>query len=587
MGLRDLIVLALQNDPALVALRSNISVEEARKRAAVQWRDPELRLGISRDDNIQLDQPYTRSGSITESYGSRSTGQETGGPNGAASRNDRSSGTSTTTFTEQVIPGINSDRVIRTETERIQTESNVRDSDNRGTFNSRSSESDVFRSTSDETVFHGRDRFGRDQTASVKVRFWIPKPAEMKALVNQAAKQVDLANYEITAAERKVILEVRDQYEGLQYLSRKLEVSKSQIAIIEEHVAKEQKLLDAGGAFTLDQLSFEDLKIPGIKLAIGAAETELKAAKRDLAARVGLTDGSRIRVSDHLLRSGINLEYADLDYLTLMAFAHRGEVGILKHEQAIAESELDLVKSKRIPWFSFVDAAYAQDSTSGQHTNDNYGVQVGVILPLFSWLAKDEKVVEARIEGYYASLEANQKKIANEVAEAFQSVKEASRHRARTEAAIEQHSRSMKERAKDLEASEDLAAREQLRYETEMELYKFHDYNLAADRLYNQSLLRLERALGADLDRVFKVEYESSNSSLTVSGESRGESEGSSVSKPDLIRAQPVPEASARTVPVEGEKPARRGFLGFLKEPGNKDDGLKTPDSGGLPNRKR
>jgi hypothetical protein len=270
-----------------------------------------------------------------------------------------------------------------------------------------------------------------------------------------------------------------------------------------------------------------------------------------------------------------------------MAFAHRGEVGILKHEQAIAESELDLVKTKRIPWFSFVDAAYAQDSTSGQHTNDNYGVQVGVILPLFSWLAKDEKVVEARIEGYYASLEANQKKIANEVAEAFQSVKEASRHRARTEAAIEQHSRLMKERAKDLEASEDLAAREQLRYETEMELYKFHDYNLAADRLYNQSLLRLERALGADLDQVFEVEFESSYSSLPAGEKKTAGPAISSAAKPDLIRAKPVPEASARTLPDKLEEPARRGFLGFLKEQGSRGDASPDPDSGGQPNRNR
>ena len=34
VGLRDLIVLALQNEPGLVALRQNVPVEEARKRAA-------------------------------------------------------------------------------------------------------------------------------------------------------------------------------------------------------------------------------------------------------------------------------------------------------------------------------------------------------------------------------------------------------------------------------------------------------------------------------------------------------------------------------------------------------------------------
>ena len=53
-------------------------------------------------------------------------------------------------------------------------------------------------------------------------------------------------------------------------------------------MAKEQALLNAGGAFTLDKLSFDDLKIPGMKMAVDAAEIELKAAKRSLAARVGL-----------------------------------------------------------------------------------------------------------------------------------------------------------------------------------------------------------------------------------------------------------------------------------------------------------
>ena len=34
----------------------------------------------------------------------------------------------------------------------------------------------------------------------------------------------------------------------------------------------------------------------------------------------------------------------------------------------------------------------------GGLADEGYGIQVGVILPLFSWLAKDEKVVEAKIK---------------------------------------------------------------------------------------------------------------------------------------------------------------------------------------------
>lgn len=474
VGLRDLIALALQNDPGLVALRQNIPVEEARKRAAAQWRDPELRVGFSKDEDLSFDP---------------------------------------TAITPQRLAGA--------------------------------------------------------QTNNLRVRFWVPKPGEMKAIVNQAAAEVDLADYKVTAAEREIILDVRSKYEELQFLSRKLEASRQQIEIIEKYVAKEQELLNAGGTFTLDKLSFDDLKIPGMRMAVDAAETELKAAKRSLAARVGLSDGSRIRVSDTLLRSGIDLQDTDLDYLTLMAFAHRGEVGVLRHEQAIAEAELKVLKRQSIPWFSFIQTEYAEDVAGGDPSDQAYGVQVGVILPVFSSLAKDEKIVEARVESYYAMLEANQKNIANEVAEAFQSVREASSHRARTSAAVERHTRTMAKRSQDLEASADLAAKEKLRYDTELERNKLQEYQLASDQLFNQSLIRLEKALGADLDRVFRVEYESLGADAPIFREPRDlpvsppEKPTPSAMRATLV---PVPEASARGLQGGEAKPRKKGLFQFLKE---------------------
>ena len=494
IGLRDLIVLALQNDPGLVAMRNNISVEEARKRAAVQWRDPELRLGIRKEDNDWLDELPRP------------------GPGGRAD---------------------------------------------------------------------GLDGSAPDRSNIVRVRFFVPKPWEMKALINKAAKEVDRANYQVTATERRVVLDVREQYEELQYLGKKLEVSRAPIAIIEKHVARERALLNAGGTFTLDQLSFEEIRIPGIKLGIAAAETELQAAKRALAARVGLADGSRIRVTDPLVRSGIDLEDADLDYLTLMAFAHRGEVGALKHERAVAEAKLDILKTKRIPWFSFIEPEYSQDVTVDDRSEDAYGVRVGVILPLFSRLGQDEQVVEARLAGYYASLKANQKNIANEVAEAFRSVKEAASYRARIKHAVAQHSQTIQKRAEALEASEDVAAQEQLRYDAEMERLKIQEHNLAADRLFNQSLIRLEKALGADLDRVFKVKYEPAAGAVA-------RADPRSVAVPGAAAASPKPTSSALPIVNRGsangdrkslksaEKPKRKGLFHFLKEQSNAKPSKKT-----------
>jgi outer membrane protein TolC len=562
VGLRELIELALENDPTLTALRLNIPVEEARKRAAVQWRDPEIRFAYDTDDNLQLDQPYERSGTVTETIDGSGSVSETGGNNGDFSESSSSSESRTTSFREKIIPGVDSDRIIRTENERRTTNGDKTSTDDRGTLDETSKGTETFRSKSDTTRYDSRDRLARDEGTVVKVRFWIPKPWEMKALVNQAAKQVDLANFEVTAAEREVILRVRDDYEKLQYLYKRLQSMATKIRVIEEHVAREKALLAAGGEFTLDQLSFEDIKVPGLKLAIDSANMELKAAKRELAASVGLADGSRIRVTDKLLRSTIDLQGTDLDYLTRMAYAHRGEIGILEHEQAITESELDVVKSKSIPWLSFIEAGYGRDSTGGEHRNDVYGFQLGVTLPLFSWLAKDEEVVQARIEAYYGSIAANKKNIANEVAEAFRTVKDAAKHRRRAEDAVATYTKKLEAEVKRLDGSEDLGAKERLRFDVESQRDEFYKYVLEADRLYNQSLIRLEQALGADLDQVFNVKFENvagadvSDEVIAAAAESSG---------PSAPRAKPVPkliELEGQGAPGEGSDDTRtKGLL--------------------------
>jgi outer membrane protein TolC len=584
VGLRELIALALRNDPALVKLRGQISIEEAEKRAVRmnQWRDPEIRVGFSKDDNVQLDQPYTERGTVRESISDSNTLQNSKGRSVESSRENRS-----TNYTERVTPGEHSDQIHRTETETRTTKSD-------GT-EGKEVRSETFRSTRDETRFHGRDRLARDQSTSAKIRFWIPKPWETKALINQAAKEVELANYEVTAAEREVILEVREDYEDLQYLYKKLKASTSKIAIIKRHVAKEAALLEASDELTVDNLGFEDIKIPGIEMEQQALSNELTRAKRELAARVGLEDGSRIRVTDKLLRTTINLEGTDLDYLTRMAFVHRGEVGILKHEQAIVESELDIIKSKRIPWVSFIEAAYAKDSTGGNHTNDNYGVQFGVVLPLFSWLSKDEEVVQARIESYYSSISANQKNIANEVSEAFRSVKESAHGRRRAEAASSVAGEKLETLKKRLENSEDLFAIERLRYDVESKRDDFYKYILAADRRYNQSLISLEKALGADLDQVFNYKIESIAGAIDDPDETVAAAAASS--KPqeanNAPKAKPVPKLlelpsqKGTPAPAKAEHSKKKGLFNAFKRAKMERAAEQKPAQRGIWNRKR
>lgn len=559
VGLRDLIVLALQNDPELVALRLNIPIEEARKRAAWQWRDPEIRIGHSKDDNIQLDQPYYRSGSIRETINGDLNRTETGGRNGTTNETGSSQEIRETYYREKVIPGAHSDRIIRQESQnRFTNSSSTSAAQGFDPTTQTRSDTETFHTTTDETRYDSRDRFARDETTSIKARFWIPNPWEMRQRVKRAAREVELASYQVTQAERQVILRVRGEYEKLQYLYKKLEASRKKIPVIRAHIAREKELLGAGGEFTIDQSRFENIDIPTIEIEILTAEMELETAKRQLAMSVGLNDGSRIRLTDTLLRSTINLHSTDLDYLTRMAFAFRGEVGILKHEQAIAESELALVKSKNIPFFSFVEAAYAKDSTGRFHTNDNYGVQFGVILPLFSWLSKDEKVVEARIESFYGSLEANQKNIANEVAEAFRDVKSKAKFRDDIGAAVAKQKAVLEASATSLDGSPDLAAKERLRYRIESIRSESYEHILNADRLYNQSLIRLEQALGADLDQVFSFKFESPSGGPAAEVTAAAAAAEVPAYLSGVPKAQLVGKSADTTEP---EKAARRGIF--------------------------
>ena len=541
VGLRELIELALQNDPELVALRLNLPVEEARKRAAWEWRDPEIRFGWGTDDNVQLEQPYTRSGVSRESIDGRSdsrdsstsSDQRRSDDRSSSSNNERSSSSETGSsaetravrYSEKVIPGANFDRIIRRESERRSSNSRSDTRSNTNTTktepglnptneirsetgNESRAESEKFHSSTQEKRYDSRDPFAKDESTSVRARIWLPNPFEMKQRVKRAAKEIDLATFRVREAERNVILTVREDYEELQYLHKKLQASRAKIPVIKAHLAREEALLGGGGEFTIDQSRFENIEIPTLEIDILNGELELENAKRDLAARVGLSDGSRIRLTDPLLRSTIQLQGTDLEYLTRMAFAFRGELGFLQHERAIAESDLAVLKSKRIPTIRYLEAAYGRNETGGYHTKDEYGIQLGVILPLFSWISKDEKVVEAQIEAYYGSLKSNQTNIANEVAEAFRSVKESAKHRNRVEAAVAKHKKMLEATASGLERSEDLAAKEKLRYRIESIRSESHIHLLEADRLYNRSLLRLEQTLGADLDQVFAVKFE-------------------------------------------------------------------------------
>ena len=218
------------------------------------------------------------------------------------------------------------------------------------------------------------------------------------------------------------------------------------------------------------------------------------------------------------------------------------------------------------PTPSFLEG-WGRDRSGGYHTNDNYGIQLGVVLPLFSWLSKDQEIVETRIQSQYTVLAANKRHIANEVAEAFGAFQDAARSRSRSDAARARANRKLEAMADRLAGSEDPLAVERLRYDLESERDDFKKYILAADRRYNQAILRLEEALGADLDQVFNVKFESVAGARPDQGEVLASAAAQSTKYPDIPRAYPVPKVIE--LPSQKQDPATpeqgRGLFRSLK----------------------
>jgi outer membrane protein TolC len=346
LNLQQLIDLALFNNMDVVEARNKIAVAQAKRKAATDWRDPEIRLSYSEQTDIELGDPFTeRAISQTYTSGSEYDRESSLGSGSAAGRFRID--TERTTFREsrfrtierRVIPGATRDKIVESEYETRETRtrgSNSRVERNLGLTDIEGNRTNRYnnrkllsRTTTYETH---RDVTEPESEWGLLLRFPFPNPFEVKALIQEAEAETREADYETKAIENEIILEVRAAYEELCYY----ESSKQTYEKLASH---QQKFTEFARLGAPDKLAGAAGNSSNSRLGSYEAAAKANAARLKLARLVGLNDLNRIQVDPRFRQRILDLSKLDEAYLIQMASVYRADLHLLHAKFDVAQAQ--------------------------------------------------------------------------------------------------------------------------------------------------------------------------------------------------------------------------------------------------------
>ncbi len=497
VGLSELIALGIKNNPRLISLRGAITIAEAQKKAARDWPDPQIRFRKNWGSN-EIPAPFTET--RTESYTqqtSRTVINEDG-----QEKKSISEETVNRNISRTVTEG--SDKTVVEERIEENSEENITILPNPEIFEpggTRTDNREMIRNGT-ETNFHDTNPFADEEDTQLQFRLYVPHPGIRKARLARAEQEVKLARATALNQERDVVIRIREEYEQLQYLKAQIELLELEENAAKSYSETQSKMLSSG-LITIDKVEY----VGSDGLSVEGAQIEFNSQRDNLAARVGLKDPNRIRITDKLISPSIDLDHTHLEYLIRMSLANRGELTTIRAKEKIAQSALNESRAKKIPWFDYVQAGVGREEEGGQRTGESWGIQLAMSVPLFSWLGHESAVREAAVTSYYSQKGATQKIITGEVVASYENLKRAKKYRDRAqEHALTQkkYNTQFIERVKNTERHK----LEKIRFEIAQNTTKITKQRLAAERTYNKALLQLEKALGTSLEKVFSTPKE-------------------------------------------------------------------------------
>jgi outer membrane protein TolC len=516
LDLEALIQRALDHSPRLLRYRGEVTRQRAKQAAAWDLRDPELRFawGSSEDE---IAQPYTDTRtSTTQSSGTETTGlvdSQTAGsylPDGTITygattttgetRQTTTQGRKEVVQERRVIPGQTSDREIVTtyEVDRSRQSEHRNNSDLRlRDINSDTTRRVISRT---ESVRTHADAANREDSFEIQLRFFLPNPFVAIAKKKSAIAAQTLAERQMDVEAWQIELAVRRSYEKLQF-QKSLHIYNQQLSTQAEAFEALLKQNEQE-VFLVDPRLLPEAGRDATKSLVEVTDSqrELDSAFEDLAELTYLDSPDQVKLSNKLALRQVTIRQADLEPLAQLALASRADLAELDSRVKVAETDLSRLKAERWPFTSYIQGWFGTTDTQTQRKSEDYGVQIGLSLPLASFLFnKEHKVVEAELQSIKEPI------IRNQVAFAIRQLTAATKALSDTEGVI----RAWEEKAaRYMEYARQVKDQKDKRYldiqqSTEAETLKVQRNKMQAVSHYNEAVRLLEAALGLPLEQAF------------------------------------------------------------------------------------
>ena len=513
LGERELTLLALAHLPHLERLRGAVQVATAQKRAARALEEPELRVSYAYDNDYRIGEPFTEfDTSITNTTDTFNTSTSETTLNGTTLESERGS-TSTRRMRlieRRVTPGATQDvieeRIYETRNSSTSSSGSRTELGTTSPQSSRESNDRRLVATNRRVIQHP-DTTGRENAWGALVRFRVPHPWERKARILRAAAEVSLAESDYFAEEDVVVRTVRSNFQDLAILTARLATQTLRKKSCESY--RDWLQTQQSPKIGLD-LASARAKVYGTLADIRSIEAEIADLRQELAAYCGLSDPTRITTS---LSPTFISQPAQLDlaYLCSIATLYRSDMLNAQARLSIAQAQLAQAKAASIPFTTFIDLGYSQQTSfrrTGQ--NEEWFARVGISIPIFNWLGinKQREVPRAATLSLEQQIQLQRSLIANEISQAITRVVSADAQLENCKQDLSKLNADLKKSLADTQLAtadiEDLLKAKRIEQEfqdlsQQMELNRY-----SALSAYLEASSALEKAIGVGLERVLR-----------------------------------------------------------------------------------
>ena len=503
------VALAVRNDAELAMLREAVKVARAQRKAATLIPDPELRIGYGTE---------TSEGTRTESQPGINASWLSSIPyRPGFTPVHPVTGLTDVDWTPSGVSGVwqgtGSDPQWRTTDPLTRWYADTRNGS-------------ILPSTSIPSTYTGTSLTrGDGQAARVALRFSPPNPWARKYRASAADAMVLAALADLQAAEWRLSMEVRRNYETVQYLKRDM-AALEQLVDLQSKLQSILEIRAQQGAATILDVMTVTRKYLQATADRDRSSRDYSNAMRALAIHLGVTADS-LKVSDKPTRiSKIGLESVGADILERVALKFRTDLTARVWQSRAAAASLREATSAKVPWCSFVQATYARGTGSSSddpsviwagsdgssETIPNIGsradsdedtewrIDVGITLPLFSVLQDSAVLQRAEYDRSKAATSALWRQIATEVRVSFSDLESSAQSLRRYEKESQPFLERMQKGLEAIEDSQDVAPDDIARIRDTIILSTRTKYKLEYE--YRIAFFVLLEAIGKDVTAI-------------------------------------------------------------------------------------